>query len=174
MACAEDEVGKGFLLAGSTRLTTQPAPDRFPDTGFSIEAWGHAFTCSGRVVAHSTAYLPDGYLLDTYGSKVLGNDGGQPVGGATPLTPGAWVHLATTFDPLTGTLSVHLNGVLDGAVSVAGAGFSSTKPLRLGADSSGSSLMSGVRDEDTLFDRPLRNAESLAIANASGAGKCKP
>jgi hypothetical protein len=46
-----------------------------PDTQFYCRSWVYAFSYGERIVDHITAYAPDGYLLDTYGSKVRGYAG---------------------------------------------------------------------------------------------------
>ena len=172
-AFADGKVGRAFLLAGGAYLETPHSADLVLDKGFTIEAWVYAVSYGGRVVDHITAYTPDGYLLDTYASKVRGYAGRLGVSGSTTLTPGTWLHLATTFDPLTSTLSVYLNGVADGFATVSGIGFTCTKSLRLGADSTGGNLLNGIVDEVTLYDRPLTDSELMAIASAGAAGKCK-
>lgn len=170
---ADGKVGRAFLLAGGAYLETPHSSDLVLDKGFTIEAWVYAFTYGGRILDHITAYSPDGYLLDTYASKVRGYAGRQGVSGSTTLTPGTWLHLATTFDPLTTTLSVYLNGVADGFATLSATGITCTKSLRLGADSIGGSQLNGIVDEVTLYDRPLTDSELMAIANAGAAGKCK-
>ena len=172
-AFADGKVGRAFLLVGGAYLETPHSADLVLDQGFTIEAWVYALSYGGRVVDHITAYTPDGYLLDTYASKVRGYAGRLGVSGSTNLTPGTWLHLATTFDPLTSTLSVYINGVADGFTTVSGTGFTCTKSLRLGADSTGGSPLNGIVDEVTLYDRPLTDSELMAIANAGAAGKCK-
>ncbi|HJX64840.1 MAG TPA: LamG domain-containing protein [Polyangia bacterium] len=172
-AFADGKVGRAFLLTGGAYIETPNSADLALDKGFTIEAWVYALSYGGRIVDHITAYSPDGYLLDTYASKVRGYAGHQGVSGSTTLTPGTWLHLATTFDPLTTTLSVYLNGVADGSATVSGTGLTCTNSLRLGADSSGGSLLNGIVDEVTLYDRPLTDSELMAIANAGAAGKCK-
>lgn len=172
---AAGKVGKAFSFASGAFLETPHAADLVLDEKYTIEAWVNIATFGGRVVDHITAGIADGYLLDTYPSNVRAYAGVPVVIGGTSLAAMAntWIHIAAVFDGAGGTLTVYLNGAMDGQVAATSPSVSNTHTLRIGADSSGNNPINGLADEVTIYDRALSGAEIKAIYDAGSAGKCK-
>jgi uncharacterized repeat protein (TIGR02543 family) len=139
----------------------------------TIDAWIKPSSLGGRVVDKILAGGGNGYLLDTYGSRIRFIVDSMSVNGGTSLTPGVWTHIAATYDG--SSLKVYLNGVLDGTFTPASPPAIPTNnlPLRIGADSNGSSLFTGLIDEVEIFNRALSVGEISALHNAGSAGKCR-
>jgi hypothetical protein len=98
--------------------------------------------------------------------------------GQTPIPLGEFSHVAATYDGQEAR--VYLNGVMDGAVTVAGPLATSSAPFVIGnggagcraTDGSGIAF-SGEIDELDVFNRALEASEIAAIYAAGSMGKCK-
>ncbi len=82
--------------------------------------------------------------------------------GNTPLTMGAWHHLAMTWDG-SSTVLGYLDGTLDDDYSTTGFGLTSA-PFVIGDVNGGDDLV-GDLDELVYYDRALSAAEVAALAN---------
>jgi len=168
---AAGEVGLAFDLNGGY-VQVPDAPSLDITSQITIDAWIKPSALGGRVVDKITAGGHDGYLLDTYGGVIRFQIGSDSVSGSTSLPIGTWSHIAGVYDG--SQMTVYLNGVLDGSLTISIPIPVNSLPLRIGADSNGSSLFSGLIDEVELFNRALSIGEIQAIYNAGSAGKCKP
>ena len=166
-------VGQAFRLDGATGYVEVPDSPSLDLSGqITLVAWIDPSALGGRVVDKITAGGSDGYLLDTYGGKVRFIIDGQSLSGATSLSTGAWTLIAGVYD---GTqMRVYVNGSLDGTLNTSVVIPTNTLTLRIGADSTGGSLFTGLIDEAELFGRALSQTEIQAIAAAGSAGECRP
>lgn len=102
--------------------------------------------------------------------------GGCFVTGATAITTGAFHLVAGVYDDTSKTMSVYLDGLLDGTATfnTSGHPLSNTADVAIGARGGVSSFFDGLLDEVELFNRALTPAEITAVFAAGSAGKCKP
>ena len=165
-------VAQAFNLNGTNAyVQVSNAPNLQITSQITLDAWINPTATGGRVIDKITAGGSDGYMLDTFGGKTRLIIGGASVSGATTLSTSVFTHVAGTYDGTT--LRVYVNGVLDGSLVAAGAIPSNSLTLRIGADSTGASLFSGLIDEVEVFNRALAQPEINAIVLAGSAGKCK-
>ncbi len=142
---------------------------RFGDPGLSVNYNFHVL--GDRLFFSLTFDAPAGFI---------GCDaGGCFVRGVTVLEAGVDYHVAGVYDDGTKTLSVYLNGILDGTATFSTTGKPRTndQPIRIGRRHAvpfgDNTEFPGQIDEVELFNRALTGDEILAIANAGSAGKCK-
>jgi hypothetical protein len=158
----------GFGLDRNTPGSFVEVPDSASldlTTGITIDAWIRpSDDLGGRIVDKISAFGGDGYLLDVIGSRLrLQIGGGAAAVSQNPLplpptfAPVNFIHVAGTFDGAT--LSVYVNGELAGFANIGGTIPVNDLPLRIGADSGGGSLFSGVIDEARIFDHALSGDE---------------
>lgn len=165
-------VGQAFNLNGTDAYVQVSNAPNLQITGqITLDAWINPTVTGGRVIDKITAGGGDGYLLDTAGGKTRLIIGPNVLSGATTLPTGVFTHVAGTFDGTT--LVVYVNGVPDGSLVAAGAIPTNALTLRIGADSVGANLFTGLIDEVEVFDRALTQPEIGAIVVAGSAGKCK-
>lgn len=163
---------QAFNLNGSNAyVQASNAPNLQISSQITLDAWINPTATGGRVIDKISAGGSDGYMLDTLAGKIRLIIGPNSTSGATTIPTGSFTHVAGTFDGTT--LRVYFNGVLDGSVVAAGAIPTNALPLRIGADSTGATLFSGLIDEVEVFGRALSQPEISAIVIAGSAGKCK-
>ncbi len=166
-------VGQAFSLDGATGYVEVPTSPSLNITAqITIAAWVNPSALGGRVVDKITAGGSDGYLLDTFGSRIRLIIDGQGLSGTTSLPTGAWSHIAGVYDGAQ--MRVYLNGALDGTLNTSVAIPTNALTLRIGAASDGSSRFTGLIDEAEVFSRALSQAEVQAIVGAGSAGECRP
>ncbi|MFQ5858873.1 MAG: LamG-like jellyroll fold domain-containing protein, partial [Anaerolineae bacterium] len=154
----------------------------------TLELWVNPFSLSG-----------DHGIIGTFGKangddrlwiKVTGPDGG--IGGPnrlrvnlgsccvadfdtpSPLVRGVWTHLALTFDYVSDSYDLYVDG--QAVASSTASREAPTEALSFGGLRStwGESLFfDGLEDEISLYSRVLTPGEIQAIFNAGSAGKCK-
>jgi concanavalin A-like lectin/glucanase superfamily protein len=172
VAFSAARVLQGFNLNGSNAyVQVANAPNLQITSQITLDAWINPTATGGRVIDKITAGGADGYMLDTLAGKTRLIIGGTSVSGATTIPTGSFTHVAGTYDGTT--LRVYFNGSLDGSLGFPGAIPSNALPLRIGADSTGANLFSGLIDEVEVFNRALTQPEINAIVLAGSAGKCK-
>jgi hypothetical protein len=164
-------VGNAWSLSGSDYVEVPNATSLSPAGALTIEAWIQPTALGGRIVDKITAFGNDGYLLDTYGGKLRMIVGTANVSSTASLAAGAWTHVAGTYDGAN--VRLYINGVLDTTSAQTGAIPSNTHTLRVGADSAGTSLYTGLIDEVVLYSSALGSAQIAADYAASTAGHCK-
>jgi hypothetical protein len=147
--------GFGFSFDGTDYVQVPDAPSLDLPTALTIDAWIDTTTGGGRIVDKITPFANDGYLLDVVG-RLRMQVGGLGITSQSDVPLGTFVHVAGTYD---GTrLALYVNGQLDSETT-----FGQTPvpipvnalPLRIGADSSGGSLFTGVVDDPRIFNRAL-------------------
>jgi hypothetical protein len=157
-------IGQGFSLTGALHSYVQvPNAAAHQFTGaFTTEAWINATILGGRIVDKVTAFDVDGYLFDTYSSRLRLIVGYDTLYSTMRLSPRTWLHVAGVFNGTA--LRLFVNGV-----EVAAAGSDQTitptnsLDLRFGADSLGRSLFSGTIDEVRLYGRALSDRDIKAL-----------
>ncbi len=169
---AAGRVDQAFSLNGSSAYVQVPDSAALRVAGqITIDAWINPSALGGRIVDKITAGLGDGYLLDTNGGSVRLLFDGQSLTGTSALPTGTWTHVAGVYDGAQ--MRVYVNGTLDGTFNGNAAIPTNALPLRIGADSNGGNLFSGLIDEVEILNRALSQAEIQAIVAAGSAGKCK-
>src|SRR5262249_20434970 len=131
--------------------------------GMTLEAWVNPTTVSSawRDVIYKGN---DNYYLEgtsDSSSRPAGGGTFAAVGGnafgSSGLAPGAWSHLALTYDGTT--LRLYVNGTLVGSQAKTGAITTSTNQLQIGGDSIYGQYFSGAIDDVRVYNRPLSAAE---------------
>src|SRR5262249_14065065 len=125
----------------------------------------------------NTAQAPAGLLYSLYGNS--DGDGGpntyirrsplngtidQHAGTATRLAPGAWHHLAATYDG--SVLRMYVDGVQVGTLNAPG-NIATTvgAPLEIGGDALWGEFWSGLIDDVRIYNRALSAAEVTTNMN---------
>ena len=155
--------GTAFSLGSSpgSFVEIPNAADLQVSSAITIDAWINTPSTGGRIVDKITAGSGDGYLLDMVGDRLRMLIGSPGVFSLNPVAPGTFTHVAGTYD---GTkIALYVNGVPAGDVAISGTIPVNSLPLRIGADSTGGSLLSGQVDEPRIFGRALSPAEIQSI-----------
>jgi hypothetical protein len=98
------------------------------------------------------------------GFHVLIGSTDRGIGASAVLPLNTWTHLAGTYD---GTkISLYVNGVLAGSLSVSGSIFSTSDPLRIGGDWSGE-MFTGIIDDVRVYNTAQSLAQIQSDMNAS-------
>jgi streptogramin lyase len=82
-----------------------------------------------------------------------------------------WYHVAAV--KTSSTISIYVNGVLEGSAGFAGFLDSNEGDLLFGAHPRDGAHLNGLIDEVELYNRALTGAEIQTIFNAGSSGKCK-
>jgi len=154
--------GTGFVLNDTTTpsfVDVPDAPNLRVTTGLTIDAWvsGSGTTLSGRIVDKISAFQEDGYLLDFINDRLRMQVGGSAVVSEV-LSIAGLTHVAGVYDGQR--VELYVNGV---SVAATATGMTSVpinnRTLRIGADSGGGSLFTGIIDEPRIFNRGLTTGE---------------
>jgi hypothetical protein len=187
-------VGQAFNLDGVDDFIEVPnQPSLNPTNQITVEAWYKptSFVGNGNnpivdkgYVSHSSPYYQyhlgvtgDLYPHDagTFSFYVsAGGGGAQAITSNHFWTPGNWYHIVGTYDGAH--VNLYVNGVLIDSVAASGLMVDYGRNLRIGAFSNlggSSSVLPGLVDEVSIYDRALTVTEIQAIHNAGGAGKCQ-
>jgi hypothetical protein len=125
-------------------------------------------TASGTIVSKNdwNQGATNGFVLRLWNGKAdftIGAGGWLSVGGADPLAPARWHHLAGTFDGERMRLFVNGNEVA--SREVRGRVAASQYPLTIGTDSFDKArVFAGLIDEVTVFGRALQASEVKQLA----------
>ena len=126
----------------------------------TLEAWVNPTVFGGRIFDKITPFGFDGFLLDFNGAWVRFIMGGDVLHSANQLPAGMFTHVAVTFDGATRAMAVYINGALESSSTAAASSVPvNSLPLRIGADNSGGSLLTGSVDEPKIFNRAVSAAE---------------
>jgi hypothetical protein len=190
-------VGQAFSLDGVDDFVQVPDTPTVSITGaISMDAWikpnsmlGSAQTIISKyntacpvLGTEQRSYIlrvePDGRLRFCL---YPGDGNYRCVDTASPvISAGVFTHVAATFDPLTQSMKIYVNGLevsaplVGGSVNVITISDSDT-PVTIGRNFCATTLdhFGGLIDEVELFNRELTSSEIQAIVNAGNAGKCK-
>jgi hypothetical protein len=156
--------GQGFALTGGPNSFVEvPNDPSLQITGaITMDAWVNQTFFGGRIIDKVTAFSVDGYLLDVIGDRLRLFMGGEWVQSEHSLPLGSFAHVAGVYNG--STLAVYINGVLSNEIPTTLTSIPvSSNSFRIGADSTGGSLLNGVIDEPRVFNRALSAAEIAQI-----------
>ncbi len=163
-------VGQAFALDGGSYVQVPNAPSLQLTSSITMEARVHSPSFGGRIIDKITAGGADGYMLDTFQSKLRIIIGTAVVSSPTTLPLNTWVHVAGTWDGTTAR--VYVNGAEVASVPAASLP-NNTLALRIGSDNTGATRFAGSVDEVAIYNRALSAAEIAAIVARGPAGRCK-
>ena len=144
-----------LTMAGWVNITQAPATGQ---EYYVISKYGGNF--DGYILRVGSTMFPTFSLLRT--PNVASH-----ITSASPLPLNTWVHLAATYDGAT--LSIYLNGALQGSTGLTGGYTGATVPLAIGAASwfSGG-FTKGVMDGVELYSRALSASQVNALYSSGG------
>jgi len=151
---------EAFSLSGATNSFVEVPDDASLQmtSAITIDAWINPSAGGGRIVDKITAFFSDGYLLDMAGDQIRMIIGQNGLIAAPVIPDGIFTHVAGVYDGAT--LTIYINGVQAAQGPGNGAPIpTSTQKLRIGADSLGGCLFSGMIDEPRVFNRALTGDE---------------
>lgn len=175
-AYAAGQLGKGFNIAsGDYVRVPRPTVGTYPydiDGPITLVAWVAASGWGGRIIDKITAGKGDGYLLDTYASKLRMIIGNKVVSSVTSLPPanGAFHHMVGVYDGAA--VRLYVDGALKHTEAISPSSAANSLELRLGAASDNGSKLSGVIDEAAVFASALSDQQVAAIYQL-GNGYCQ-
>lgn len=166
VSLAEGKVGQAAEFSGVGFLETPDRPELDLAAGITLECWVYPTQPggAGRLIDKSTVGRSDGYLLDTHPDnhlRLILQPGTLNSEAQLPLNE--WSHVVAAYDPEEGTERVYLNGrIVAEREGVLGRLGLNENPLRIGADSLGSSGFVGKIDEVRVYARALAPEEVVA------------
>ena len=163
---ASGMIGQGFNLNGNQYVQVPNAANLNISGPITLVAWIKANALGGRIIDKITAGASDGYLLDTYSSRLRLIVPGQSLSSLQFLPTNTFVHVAGVYDG--SQLKVYINGAPDGTLSGGASPMTYIGPLRIGADSQGSNRFNGIIDEPAVFNRALSDSEIQAVYASGG------
>ena len=146
--------------------------------GLTMEAWVRPTTlCSWRAVLmkEQTGGLVYGLYANSNTNRpsahvFIGTE--TDTRGTAKLSLNTWTHLAATYDG--SVLRLYVNGAQVSTRTIGGNILTSTSPLRIGGDSSGSEYFNGLIDEVRIYNRPLTAAEIQTDMNTAIGARRQP
>ena len=182
-------VGKAFTLDGVGDFVEIPNNAGLNPSAITVDAWVNptansffpSIVSKGNVGTFAESYAL--FLTPTGQPGFLVNTNGTSTGRAlliatTPITLGAWTHLAGTYDGAMAKL--YVNGVLGPTVAHTGAIQATPDPVLIGkSDRTGAgpglptSFLNGKIDEPEIYKTALSAGDISSIFTAGAAGKCK-
>ncbi|HWA28214.1 MAG TPA: LamG-like jellyroll fold domain-containing protein [Lacunisphaera sp.] len=168
---ADLDIGGASVTAGLT-IELWLRPDQLGGGNPTILGWYSPANSGVELTGESNMQRPYLRLRDLAGSEYV-IDLGFALGGGDV---GNWVHLAFTYDKITGVGRGYKNGALGVETNLGANRVFRTGPaynLWLGSRSDNKAFKGAV-DEVTLYTRPLSQAEILAIITAGTQGKTPP
>lgn len=164
-----------FDFSGSIdRLFFPYSPD-LNETKFTVEAWVYRDTDTGAAerIAHSFSGNNGwGFNISSTDKArlTLGTGAGtSSVDSTTSIAPGAWHHVAATYDLATTTTKIYVNGVLETTSTSVTNTANPSAPLYVGATSTPDTFFNGKIDELTYHGGVVLTAAQIATISAASA-----
>jgi len=160
------EIGQAFSLDGANdyvEISDHTSLDII--NAITISAWiNPTVASSNRIVDKISAGFGDGYLLDILGGKLRLIVDHRSLNAGPFLSTGTFQHVAGVYDGQV--IRLYLDGVQIDSEDFGSFGAIPTNNLtmRIGADSDGSNLFSGLIDEVQIFDHALNASEIGRLA----------
>ncbi len=177
---ADGILGQGFALDGSGAWVEVPhdASLGFPaGTSFSISVWYQGSQVNGALVGKNyedySQVLP-WYLLWSGGdgsvnAYLRSSSGSSYKTASTPVSDGAWHHVAATADASSGLLTLYIDGEVSSQVAFDTASGYGTTPGVLHFGRHYDRFTTGTLDEIMIFSHPLTAAEVAAEFEVPGS-----
>jgi hypothetical protein len=163
---AHADLDLGSSAAGFT-IELWAKPGRVQDAPLLI--WERA---DGQQDGLSLWQVNGGVGLYAYLNNTSG--GGPSIAAEGVFAANVWVHVALTYDKVSGWARLYRNGVLAAEQNLGVFTVQTTLPLELGARRRDNRYYEGALDEISLYTRPLTIAEIGAIYAAGATGKNPP
>lgn len=163
--------GKAMEFDGTDDYVQIPDSSALDITNITISAWIKATTLGGRIIDKITVGETDGYLMDTYNSKIRICANTCPSSNTT-LSTGTWLHITLTFDGTT--TKFYLNGSPDGSSTSIISISTNALNLRFGADQNGTSLFSGLIDDVRVYNYALTPLQIKLLYNENASVRFGP
>ncbi|HEX8351330.1 MAG TPA: LamG domain-containing protein, partial [Pyrinomonadaceae bacterium] len=169
---------RSLSLGGGARVDVPSGASLNITGAVTVEAWVKTTTTADQAVVERYATYPGagvvngGYVLRLMGGRVTfatlkNSNEFDYVQGATPVSVGAWHHVAGVYDG--SQLRVYLNGALDGSKATTMAPGTGTAPVRIGAK--GDDLTAPFNG---LVDEARVSAAALYTVNFTPAANLTP
>jgi RHS repeat-associated protein len=185
-AFAAGQISLGFAFNGSDHYGRTAAQSNLDiglsPAGLTVEFWArptqvgsrdatllHWGIPGGASGVHVREYDNGGRNLWVNFRDVAGIDHAFEIGGI--FTDNTWVHLAITYDRVTGRSQVFRNGVLVYEAALGLFTPNTNLPLTFGANKDAAERFLGTLDEIALYTRPLTMAEVQRIVVAGSSGR---
>jgi uncharacterized repeat protein (TIGR01451 family) len=177
---APGKVGQAFSFDGNDYVNVPHSSNLDIRTAVTLDTWiqtpitpNNIQVIAGKVGLYQLHTLADGRIRfnpATVGAPAV-------VDSTSTIPANTFIHVAATYDSLTGQANIYINGVLENTAVGSGMINSANNPFQIGAFFIPSSInccfFNGLIDEVEVFNRALSHAEIQAIYNAGLAGKCR-
>nr|WP_260693760.1 LamG domain-containing protein [Streptomyces sp. BHT-5-2] len=166
--------GRALSLDGKDGYASADAPHLPTDRSYAVTAWARVTdtTRNQTVLAQDGSFLSACYLsyeapTGVWSVRLATKDTAdgdlttQRVASRQKAAIGAWTHLAAVHDTVEGTVSLYVNGILQGTVA-AGQVWDATGAVQIGRAlyrGSYTDYLAGQVDDVRLFDRPVSEGE---------------
>lgn len=179
------KVGQGFHFDGANdhaKVFAHQSHDIGDADAFTIELWVNAHApnrnqqlLSWQTINSQGVSLAIRFNNDFTVSLLDTNNVSHNMGGGGSFFPaGQFVHVAVTYDRISGRGRVYRNGVLVSTSQLGSFRTKTTTDLYLGGNNSGGDAFDGVLDEISLYRRELAAEEIYTIFAAGTRGEARP
>ena len=161
---AEGHAGQAADFTGSGYLQTPDSPLLGLTSSVTLECWVWlpAGGSAGRLLDKGAVGQNGAFMLDLHPGNALRLIAINTLYGPVKLATEQWHHVVATYDQDSGYETLYLDGQGVASQLAYGDLTLTTLPLRLGADSNGTSQLRGRLDEVRIYSRALTPAEVLA------------
>ncbi|TSD07693.1 MAG: hypothetical protein Greene07144_826 [Parcubacteria group bacterium Greene0714_4] len=188
ISMTDGKIGRAYKLDGGFMQVGNPPNLNFGTGPFSLEAWFNwdgGGSSKGNIIRKSNYPVSGdgaGYwlvvgkeksIVEFFVGETVGNPGTSRGSVSASIRPGIWHYVVATRNT-SGTMSLYIDGQLQGTAEAPGAHTTSEAPFTLGVwdDRFGlTELFSGLIDEVSVYNRALNASEVKNIYSAK-AGKC--
>ncbi|MBS1552653.1 MAG: proprotein convertase P-domain-containing protein [Bacteroidetes bacterium] len=154
----------GFSGTASSYISVPHSASLNITGSFSAEAWifpVNSLTPSSQIILEKrTGVSSNGYTFFLNNGKVaVRTNSAVRLIGNTVIQNNAWTHIAGTYDNVSNTFSIYVNGILDTSAVVSNSDpVTNTDSVRIGKGNGGSPFH-GLMDELRLWNKALAGAE---------------